>query len=152
MRRRRVDPTSAVGRPRRPRGQEPLRRHMKMIQIRNVPDELHRSLKARAAREGRTLSDLILSDLPRLVSSAEATTERAGEAIADLLDLPIERYAHDILVPRVWQLRDNFSAHDASYVALAEALADKPVPLLTADARLARAVAGHADVPVILAA
>jgi len=40
---------------------------MKMIQIRNVPDELHRSLKARAAREGRTLSDLILSDLPRLV-------------------------------------------------------------------------------------
>ena len=40
--------------------------HMKMIQIRNVPDELHRSLKARAAREGRTLSDLILSELPRL--------------------------------------------------------------------------------------
>ena len=39
---------------------------MKMIQIRNVPDQLHRSLKARAAREGRTLSDLILSDLPRL--------------------------------------------------------------------------------------
>ncbi len=39
---------------------------MKMIQIRNVPDELHRSLKARAAREGRTLSDLILHDLPRL--------------------------------------------------------------------------------------
>jgi antitoxin FitA len=39
---------------------------MKMIQIRNVPDELHRSLKARAAREGRTLSDLILNDLPRL--------------------------------------------------------------------------------------
>ena len=39
---------------------------MKMIQIRNVPDDLHRSLKVRAAREGRTLSDLILSDLPRL--------------------------------------------------------------------------------------
>jgi hypothetical protein len=40
--------------------------HMKMIQIRNVPDELHRALKVRAAREGRTLSDLILSELPRL--------------------------------------------------------------------------------------
>jgi hypothetical protein len=39
---------------------------MKMIQIRNVPDELHRSLKERAAREGTTLSDLILSELPRL--------------------------------------------------------------------------------------
>ena len=39
---------------------------MKMIQIRNVPDDLHRALKVRAAREGRTLSELILSDLPRL--------------------------------------------------------------------------------------
>jgi len=39
---------------------------MKLIQIRNVPDDLHRALKARAAREGRTLSDLVLSDLPRL--------------------------------------------------------------------------------------
>jgi plasmid stability protein len=39
---------------------------MKMIQIRNVPEELHRSLKERAAREGTTLSDLILADLPRL--------------------------------------------------------------------------------------
>jgi hypothetical protein len=41
---------------------------MKMIQIRNVPDELHRSLKVRAAREGTTLSELILSDLPRLAN------------------------------------------------------------------------------------
>jgi antitoxin FitA len=39
---------------------------MKMIQIRNVPDDLHRSLKERAAREGTTLSDLILADLPRV--------------------------------------------------------------------------------------
>jgi len=39
---------------------------MKMIQVRNVPDELHRSLKERAAREGTTMSDLILAELPRL--------------------------------------------------------------------------------------
>jgi plasmid stability protein len=39
---------------------------MKMIQVRNVPDDLHRALKARAAREGRTLSDYILAELPRL--------------------------------------------------------------------------------------
>ncbi len=37
-----------------------------MIQVRNVPDDLHRSLKERAAREGTTMSDLILSELPRL--------------------------------------------------------------------------------------
>ena len=45
---------------------------MKMIQIRNVPDDLHRALKVRAAREGRTLSDLILSDLPRLADKPSA--------------------------------------------------------------------------------
>jgi antitoxin FitA len=39
---------------------------MKMIQVRNVPDDLHRSLKERAAREGTTMSDLILAELPRL--------------------------------------------------------------------------------------
>ena len=51
---------------------------MKMIQIRNVPEELHRSLKERAAREGTTLSDLILSDLPRLAHrpSPEELLER----------------------------------------------------------------------------
>jgi len=54
-------------------------------------------------------------------------------------------------VPRIWQLRENFSAYDASYVALAEGLADEPVPLLTADGRLARAVTDHVDVPVLLA-
>lgn len=94
----------------------------------------------------------VLSALRRLVSSGEATADRAGDAIADLLDLPIERYPHDILVPRVWQLRENFSAYDASYIALAEAVADEPVPLLTADARLARAIADLLDVPVLLAA
>ena len=41
-------------------------KHADSIQIRNVPDDLHTSLKARAAREGRTLSDLILSELPRI--------------------------------------------------------------------------------------
>ena len=40
--------------------------HMKMIQVRNVPEDLHRSLKERAAREGTTMSDLILAELPRL--------------------------------------------------------------------------------------
>jgi plasmid stability protein len=41
---------------------------MKMIQVRNVPEDLHRSLKERAAREGTTMSDLILAELPRLAN------------------------------------------------------------------------------------
>lgn len=94
----------------------------------------------------------VLSALRRLVASGEASVERAGEGIADMRDLPIERYPHDILVPRIWELRENFSAYDASYVALAEAVADDPVPLLTADARLGRAIGAHTEVPVLLAA
>ncbi len=37
-----------------------------MIQIRNVPDELHRELKVRAARTGMTLSDYLLAELRAL--------------------------------------------------------------------------------------
>lgn len=41
--------------------------HMtKMIQIRNVPDELHRKLKVRAAQEGMTLSDYLLSEVEQI--------------------------------------------------------------------------------------
>jgi predicted nucleic acid-binding protein len=50
----------------------------------------------------------------------------------------------------VWELRDNFPAYDATNVALAEALVAERVPLLTADARLARAAAEHTGVPVLL--
>ena len=94
----------------------------------------------------------VASALRRLVAAGMATAARGDEAIADLLDLPIERYRHDILVHRAWQLREIFSAYDATYVALAEALADEPVPVVTADARLARAMRQHASVPVVLAA
>jgi plasmid stability protein len=39
---------------------------MKLLQVRNIPDDLHRALKERAAREGTTMSDLVLRELPRL--------------------------------------------------------------------------------------
>ena len=43
--------------------------HMsKMVQIRNVPDALHRKLKSRAAVSGRTLSDFLLAELERLAA------------------------------------------------------------------------------------
>ena len=44
-------------------------RHMsKMVQIRNVPDALHRKLKGRAADSGQTLSDYLLAELERLAA------------------------------------------------------------------------------------
>jgi antitoxin FitA len=45
---------------------------MKTIQIRNVPDDLHRALKVRAAQEGSTLSHYILAALPRLADKPTA--------------------------------------------------------------------------------
>ncbi len=60
----------------------------------------------------------------------------AATALQDLRDLDLQRHAHEPLLPRVWQLRENLTAYDAVYVALAEVLDS---PLLTCDARLARA-------------
>jgi plasmid stability protein len=40
----------------------------KMVQIRNVPETLHRKLKSRAAESGRTLSDFLLAELERLAA------------------------------------------------------------------------------------
>ena len=40
----------------------------KMVQIRNVPDALHRKLKVRAADSGQTLSDYLLAELERLAA------------------------------------------------------------------------------------
>ncbi len=43
-----------------------------MLQVRNIPDDLHRALKERAAREGTTMSELVLRELPRLAHEPSA--------------------------------------------------------------------------------
>ncbi len=73
----------------------------------------------------------------RYAAAGELDDVRGREALADLVDFPIRRYAHDLLLPRIWDLRNNMSAYDASYVALAEALG---ATLVTRDRRLAAAV------------
>jgi predicted nucleic acid-binding protein len=93
----------------------------------------------------------VLSALRRLVAAGHVTAERAAEAIADLLALPLDRHGHDVLVPRIWELRGNLTAYDATYVALAEAVADEGASLITADARLARATGALSRVRVIVA-
>lgn len=60
----------------------------------------------------------------------------AGQAVADLRDWPGERFGHRWLLDRAWELRTSIRGWDAFYVALAEAF---DAPLLTLDARLARA-------------
>jgi predicted nucleic acid-binding protein len=72
--------------------------------------------------------------------------DRGRLALADLADFPVRRYPHDFLLPRVWELRNNLTAYDAVYVALAEAL---DAPLLTRDRRLAAAAGHHARIELV---
>jgi predicted nucleic acid-binding protein len=82
----------------------------------------------------------VLHVLRRYNLTGEMNDARADEAIRNYLALPIERYSHELLAPRIWQLRSNLTAYDAAYVALAELL---DAPLLTTDARLARSSAAR---------
>lgn len=77
--------------------------------------------------------------LRRLVREGTLTAKRAEEAIEDVTALRITRYAPVLLLERIWRLRQNLSAYDAAYVALAEKL---HAPLITRDQRLA-AAPGH---------
>jgi len=61
--------------------------------------------------------------------------------MADYLDdLPLSRHGHQHLLARILSLRANFSAYDATYIALAERLG---ATLVTGDQRLARAAESH---------
>lgn len=93
------------------------------------------------------LIDLELTSVLRnLTRARKLTVQRARDALEDLGDLPLERARHRHLVPRCWELRENLTAYDAAYVALAELLS---VPLITADRRLARAPRLRCDVEVL---
>jgi predicted nucleic acid-binding protein len=82
----------------------------------------------------------VTSVLRRSVLTGNVTEQRARQALKDLKDLDIERVAHTSLLPRIWELRSNFTAYDASYVALAELFR---APLLTYDARMAGGAGAH---------
>lgn len=78
----------------------------------------------------------VVQALRRLASLGELTAVEAETAIDDLRSLDLQRHAHEPLLGRVWALRQNLSAYDAVYVALAEVLETR---VLTCDGRLARA-------------
>jgi len=85
------------------------------------------------------LTDLeVLQVLRRYSRSAIISGVRARQVIEDYMDLPLNRYPHAVLLPRIWELRDNFTAYDAAYIALAEAIDS---PLMTCDR--AFATRGH---------
>lgn len=84
--------------------------------------------------------------LRRLALQGGLSNERAQNALEDLLDLPLNRYSHTELLPRVWALRASLTAYDAAYAALAEAL---DAPLITTDGRFSRAHGHGAEIELM---
>jgi predicted nucleic acid-binding protein len=84
--------------------------------------------------------------LRRKVASGEVSSNAGWGALDTWRRMGMIRYPVVGLLSRVWELRDNLSAYDATYVALAEQL-DRP--LLTADARVARAPGVRCSVTVV---
>ncbi len=84
--------------------------------------------------------------LRRYALAEEFDADRGEQAFSDFAALPIERYSHQVLLGRIWQLRESLTAYDAAYVVLAEAL---DAPLVTCDARLSRAHGHEARVELV---
>lgn len=107
------------------------------------------TIEARLFRSEETTHVPALLDLEvaqvirRYVARGEVTPTRARVALDLLISFPMQRYTHEPLLSRIWELRDNLTAYDAAYVALAEALR---APLVTCDARLASAPGIRASV------
>jgi predicted nucleic acid-binding protein len=77
----------------------------------------------------------VLSVFRRAVLRHELREERSLRAIDDLMDWPIDRIPHKSLLWTAWQHRNNVTAYDAFYVAVARL---SNAPLITADGPLAR--------------
>jgi predicted nucleic acid-binding protein len=106
----------------------------------------------RLLRRGETIHAPALIDvdvaqvLRRYVLRGDLTPIWARTAIGLLGGFPMERYGHEPLLARMWELRDNLTAYDAAYVALAEGLR---APLVTCDKRLANATGIRASIELI---
>jgi predicted nucleic acid-binding protein len=89
----------------------------------------------------------VLSALRRQLATARLAPDAAWKAIDTWRRLGLARYPVIGMVERIWQLRDNLSAYDASYVALAENLG---CPLLTCDGRLGLAARVKCPITVVI--
>jgi predicted nucleic acid-binding protein len=103
-----------------------------------TPDpELVRRLAEDGDLHAPHLIDLeILHALRGLVRGGKLGADRAEDVRTDFAALAITRYSHEPLADQIWALRENLTAYDAAFVALAKAL---DVPIITCDTRLAGA-------------
>ena len=88
----------------------------------------------------------LASSLRRSVAVGTLTGERARQVLDDLRVMRVQRYWHVPLLTRIWEFRHNFSAYDACYLALAEAL---DATLLTCDKAMASAHLRYGQVELV---
>lgn len=88
----------------------------------------------------------VLHTLRRLLNRGQLTAENAELVVHRWRLLGVQHFPLLGLVPRIWALRDNLSAYDAAYAALAEAL---DCPLVTTDGRLAAAPGPRCPITVL---
>jgi predicted nucleic acid-binding protein len=93
------------------------------------------------------LIDIEIAQVVRRYAASGVIDAPRGQAtLANLIAFPLRRYPHDLLLPKVWALRNNLTAYDAAYVALAETL---DAPLITRDRRLAAATGTAARIHLV---
>ena len=115
------------------------------------PPEILDSLQQRIQEPGETFHAPHLLDLEvtqvlrRKLMRGETDLFAARQALDNLVAFRLFRYPHAPNLGRIWELRNNLTAYDASYIALSEAL---DAPLLTLDRKLATASGHHARVEV----
>lgn len=88
----------------------------------------------------------VLSVLRGRLRGGHLTPKRAAQALQDLADLPVERVSHETLLPRIWELRENYTPYDAAYIALAELFRTS---FVTADQRAARGSGARCEFEVL---
>lgn len=114
-----------------------------------VRDETNLDLRRRVLTGSGVAPELIdlesANVIRKMVLRGEIAAVEAREALGEIRDSPVTRIPHRPLIGRVWELRDNITAYDAAYVALAELFG---VPILTCDARLARSSGHDAEIEV----
>ena len=93
------------------------------------------------------LDSEVTDALRRLVRQRSLTEDQGDAALEGFLRFTLTRYPADWLRPRMWELRHNVSAYDATYLALTEQTG--ATALLTTDARLANAPGIRCDVQVL---
>ena len=105
----------------------------------SLADSLRRDL---AGRDDSFIAPHLLdvevaSALRKMAAAQRIDSHRSEQMLTGLCELPAERYEHAPLLTRIWELRHNFTAYDASYIALAEMTGSV---LYTSDEKLSK---GH---------